>query len=238
MAVAAVTVCGASAADFFSTDKCDRLFDLGVRVGMNTSNRTVDKEVLGGYNFQSWGTGFNAGVVADINIREYISIQPGVFFESRSGNCQFVTPVYTNGADGAGAVYETAYWLSQSAHLHTYNLTIPILASVRFNVTDNLRWMIEAGPYISFGLSSKLQNKEIVTTIPAELDVPMFAQDPAPVDFGFKFGTGLEFFGHYYVGVHYEFGVTKAWKDRTAGNLKYIYGGRTKAWLFTLGYNF
>lgn len=29
-----------------------------------------------------------------------------------------------------------------------------------------------------------------------------------------------------------------AWKDIKADGIKYTFGGRTKAWVFTLGYNF
>lgn len=216
-------------ADFLSTETCEKTFDLGVRLGINTTNRTTGTNI--GYDRQSWGTGFDAGVVADINLRDYISVQPGFFFESRSGSYTFVT-AKSNDVD-------PLYYITQAGHRRSYNFTIPILASLRFNLSDNLRWLVEAGPYVSFVLSSKLINDELVSTGVLTEFAPPFEQKPASADFGLKLGTGLLISDHYYVGVHYEAGLTKAYKDQRFDDV-YIrkYGGHTKAWLFTIGYNF
>lgn len=221
----------AVAADFFSTEKSDDLFTFGVRVGVNTSNRTVNKDAAGSYNFQSWGTGFTAGVTASINIRDYLSIEPGLFFESRSGHSTFTSdPIDTD----SGICYVT-----QSAHRHTYNLNIPVLASLRFNVTGDLRWHVDFGPYVGFMLKSKLENKELLSTRPDLDNEAPFTAKPAPVDFGFKMGTAFELYKKYYIGIHYEAGTIKAYKDLSlGGGMERIYGGRTKAWNFTVGLNF
>lgn len=221
----------AGAADFFSTEECDDLFTLGARIGVNTSNRTVNDDAAGSYNFQSWGTGFTAGVTASINIRNYISIEPGLFFESRSGNSVFTSEPL--------ATPEGICYVTQSAHRHTYNLTIPVLASFRFNVTDDLRWHVDFGPYVGFMLKSKFENKELLSTRPDTYAQPPFDGKIAPVDFGFKMGTAFELMRKYYVGVHYEAGAVKAYKDVSLNNgLEKVYGGRTKAWNFTIGMNF
>lgn len=221
----------ARSADFFSTEPCETLFDLGVRVGVNTSNRTVNPDLFPVYERQSWGTGFDAGIVADINIRDYIAVQPGIFFESRSGDYNFVTSyeMYPGGTQ----------YLTQIGHRRSYNLTVPILASFRFNVTDQIRWIAEAGPYFSFVLSSKMDDKVLLGTGKADTNLEnYFAQKPASFDFGFKIGTGLLLFNHYYIGVHYEAGAVKAYKDQKIGNLKKSFGGRTKGWIFSIGYTF
>lgn len=227
-AMLASAVAVASAADFFSTEKSESLFDLGVRVGINTSNRTVGSGHLPSYNVQSWGTGFEAGVVADLNIRDYISIQPGAFFESRSSNYTFITT--------PGDYVSFDSYNSQAGHLRTYSLTIPILASVHFNVTDDIRWDVELGPYVSFLLGKNMNNKVSYSSDPTA--GALFDSTPSSVDFGFKMGTGLRILGHYYVGVHYEAGMVDAWKNIKVDNMKYVYGGKTKAWVFTIGYNF
>lgn len=221
----------AAASDFFSTEKSDRLFTLGVRAGVNTSNRTVASESMEGYNVQSWGTGTDLGIVADLNFREYFSIQPGVFFESRSGNYTFVTP-FTNDPD--------SHSVTQAGHLRTYALTIPVLASFHFNITDDIRWDLDFGPYLSFVFGSDLSDKALTSTYDSQTPVtPTFSQKPAGTDFGLKMGTGLRILGHYYVGVHYEAGMTGAWKDlRIDDHNTLSYGGRTKAWVFSIGYDF
>lgn len=221
----------AVAADFFSTEKSDDLFTFGVRLGLNTSNRTVNKDAAGSYNFQSWGTGFTAGVTASLNIRDYLSIEPGLFFESRTGHSSFTSDAIPT---ETGVCY-----VSQSAHRHTYNLNIPVLSSWRFNITNDLRWHIDFGPYVAFTLKSKLDNKELLSTRPDLDNEPPFSAKAAPVDFGFKMGTALELYRKYYVGVHYEAGMVKAYSDMNmGGGLEKVYGGRTKAWNFTIGLNF
>lgn len=229
LAVASLAV-SSFGADFFSTKPCENLFDLGVRLGVNTTNRTIDPAVIPGYEHQSWGTGFDLGVVADLNIRNYLAIQPGLFFESRSGNYSFVT----SEENGLGKDY-----LTQIGHRRSYNLSVPVLASFRFNITDNIRWIAEFGPYFSFVLSSSMKDKALVATAMTDEESDLyFAQKPASFDFGFKIGTGLQILGHYYVGVHYEAGALKAYKDRKLGNIKESFGGRTKGWIFSLGYTF
>ncbi|MDE5870033.1 MAG: PorT family protein, partial [Muribaculaceae bacterium] len=186
-----VIAINAGATDFFSTGKSDDLFTIGARLGINTSNRTVDKNAAGSYNFQSWGTGFTAGVTASINIRDYLSIEPGLFFESRSGHSSFTSfPIPLDNG--------TTCYVTQSAHRHTYNFNIPVLASMRFNVTQGLRWHVDFGPYVAFTLKSKLENKELLSTRPdLDNEVP-FSAKAAPVDFGFNMGTALEIIGRYY----------------------------------------
>ena len=85
-------------------------------------------------------------------------------------------------------------------------------------------------------LGSSLKNKSFVVDGPAEQ--PLFDRKPAGGDFGIKMGTGLQVLGHYYVGAHYLAGCIDAWKDRSIGNVTKTYGGVTKAWVFTLGYDF
>lgn len=230
LALAAGMAASAGAADFFSTEKCDNWLTFGARIGVNTSNRTVSKDLITPYSRQSWGTGFNVGITADLNFRDYLSIQPGVFFESRSGDYTFQQEL----ADGQKGVYS----VMQAGHRRSYNLTVPVLASFRFNITDDVRWSVDFGPYVSFVLDSSHKNKALLSNGDQGMFTPPFMPETKDVDFGFKMGTGLTILSHYYVGVHYEAGVLDAYKDVKIDGYKLIYGGRTKAWLFTLGYNF
>lgn len=221
----------ACAADFFSTAAAPQLLNLGVRVGINTSNRTLsDHSFPDCYHRENWGTGFDLGVVADINFRDYFALQPGVFFEGRLGS-------YTIMGSAAGsALPDDGSTLAQAGTRRSFNFTIPLLASFRFNVSDDLRWIAEAGPYVAFCLSSHVSVKSMV--VDGTAGQPLFRQKAAPVDFGFKIGTGLQVLDHYYVGVHYLAGCLDAWKDTRIHGLSKSYGGVTKEWMFTLGYDF
>ncbi len=214
----------AFSAEFFSTEPAEQLFNFGVRLGVNASNRTFPKETFSAWNVNSWGSGFNAGVVVNLNMREYISIQPGIFFESRSGNYSY-SENYVNNKN------ESDYF-TQLGRLRTYNLIIPVMASFRFNIADNLQWLVEAGPYAQLKLHASDSNKiqvidQPTPTSPLKLE---YAKSNF-ADWGFKLGTGISFNQHYSFGIYYLAGCSKVWKSP-------LDGGLNKAWTFTLGYDF
>lgn len=229
--ICGLTIFGVSAADFFSTEKSEELFTFGARIGVNTTNRTIKNSAFPRcYNHESWGTGFDAGVVADIHFRDYLALQPGFFFESRSNSYTIMGP-----GDGSMLPPVDAE-MAQAGKHNSYNFTIPVMAIVSFNLSDQIRWNAEAGPYVAFVLNSKLTNKYFV--ISGEAYEPFFRQKARSVDFGFKLGTSFQIYDHYYVGGHYMAGCLPAWKDRDLGKYTESYGGVTKGWVFSVGYNF
>lgn len=221
--------------DFFSTEKPETFFNIGARIGVNTSNRTVNAVVGNNWNHNSWGTGFDAGVVADINIRNFISIQPGFFFESRSGAFAYRDVYEFNTPE------EDFIWAqTQLGKGREYFFTIPIMAIGHFNILEDLRWNVEFGPYFQLKLSSSFDGKFgyrdndyslSVVDYPWDVISYNYKTKTSKFDFGFKFGTSLDICEHYYVGVHYLAGVLRAWDPA-------MLGGRNKEWMFTIGYNF
>lgn len=229
--ICAATAFCASATDFFSTEKCEELFTFGARVGVNTTNRTLgDSAYPSCYHHENWGTGLDIGATVGLNIRDYLTIQPGFFFETRNGAYTIMGTADGSGIPGDGSE------IAQTGKRRSYNFTIPVMAVFGFNVTDDLRWNVEAGPYVSFVLDSTLKDKRFVVN--GNADEPLFAQKAAGVDFGFKMGTAFEILDHYYVGAHYMAGCLPAWKDRKIGNVTKTFGGVTKGWVFSIGYNF
>lgn len=226
-ALCLTSITGAWASDFFSTEKCDQFFTFGARFGINTTNRTLDSKSIAydAYTHQSWGTGIDVGVVANLNFRDYLTIQPGFFYESRSGRYTLM-----------GHQDFTDSEIAQTGKRNSYNFTIPVMAVIGFNITDDIRWTVEAGPYVSFLLSSKLKNERFV--INGTSTIPLFDQKAASVDFGFKMGFGVKVLQHYYCGIHYLAGCVPAWKDLKIDNLTKDFGGVTKGWVFSIGYDF
>ena len=229
LAISSTASFTASAAEFFNTDKSPELFSFGVRMGVNTTNRTIkDAAFPDCYNHEDWGTGFDLGVVANIQFRDYLSLQPGFFFESRSGSYTLL------GTRAASKLPDDGSEIAQAGKHNSYNFTIPVMAVIGFNVTDDIRWNVEAGPYVAFVLNSKLRDKHFVVNGPST--EPLFSQKAAPVDFGFKLGSAIELFRHYYFGVHYMAGCVSAWRDLKVDNYTKTFGGCTKGWMFTIGY--
>lgn len=226
----------ASAADFFSTDEPDQLFRLGVRMGLNTSNTSTDFAKYG-VNIGAWGTGFDAGAVCDIYFREWISVQPGIFFQSRTNDFTYIQDI-GNIHDMTSSSIKPVH-VVQAGHWRSYNIVVPVMASAHFNVTDNIRWSVEVGPYANFSLGYDRVNRALIGE-GADMysnDV-IFNDDPASVTAGVKIGTGLEFLNHYYFGIHYMNDVTGAWKGKKIDTFMRTFNGKTKAWTFTIGYNF
>lgn len=224
LSLAVATLMPASATEFFSTADTETIFDLGVRVGVNTSNRTISESVASIWNHNSWGIGFDAGVVCDINFKDFISIQPGFFYETRSGAFAYQSTDYTLTGD--------SYVKSQVGKGIEYLFTIPVVASFHFNIEDNLRWNVDFGPYVQFKLKSKFDHKFSYPEASPYGGLEYYNNvKTSKCDVGLKMGTGIDLYQHYYVGVHYLAGLLNPWNPSRLG-------GHNKEWMFTIGYTF
>lgn len=207
---------------FFDTSDAANFFNLSARIGFNTSNRTVPPSNVSYYNHESWGTGFNAGVLANLNFKEYLTLQPGLFFESRSGNYATASD-YEDLFNPLDVRYVLGHW-------RAYYFTIPVMGVVKFNLADNVKVSGEFGPYLQFQLKESGKGLEYFEFIPLEGHYTHYMADWKKFDVGFKMGVGLQLYQHYYVGVHYLAGMCHAWSRPS--------GGHNKSWMFTIGYNF
>lgn len=215
-------ICGATPAlaqDFIDTDDADNLLTYGVRIGFNTANAT-----RGGAgslaNLDSWGTGFDAGVVVSLNFNNAVSLQPGFFFQSRSHNYSYVQSP-TGDATTNPTVHEYGHTLSRA-------FQVPVMGIFNMHPMEELKWSIEFGPYLNFGLSGSDKGTQEVGLVQREYRDGYYDRRKK-FDFGFKMGTSVTILNHYYLGVHYECGACEVWTDG---------GGRNKAWTFTVGYDF
>ena len=198
------------ASNFFDTSKPDSPFNFGVRVGFNASTQTRSSYGLIS-NLDGWGTGFNAGAIFDINFKNYLTIQPGFFFESRSNNYSYIYPDKV-----------------EYGHTRHYSFKVPIIASVRLNPNQNVRLHLDLGPYISYGLGGSDKGAKITdTNYPFDTN---YFENRKNIDFGFKAGIGVKIMKHYYLGIHYEAGILNVWENKN-------FSGCHKAWTFTIGYD-
>ena len=211
------------AQDFFDTSEPAEFFTIGARIGFNTSNRTFPNGYYVNQIFTTWGTGFNVGAIANLNFKDYLTLQPGLFFESRSGNLMNVAEFERAGDD---------YVYYEKDHMRNYYLTVPVMGIVNFNLAENIRWKVEFGPYLQFSLKQTGSQNDVnlIYFNPIDHQFVHYQAKHHSFDFGLKIGTGLQFYEHYYVGVHYLAGLCNAWSTPS--------GGRNKSWMFTLGYDF
>lgn len=232
--ILAAAVCiNASAADFFDTSKPDRLLTIGARIGLNTTDRTISNDVFTKWNKNYWGTGFELGATTDIHFRDYLSIQPGIFFQTRSCDHAYVSDVWGNAPYFDDATQTIQMGRAKTEYVqvgHSFRsvISVPVLCRFHFNVTDQLRWSVDVGPYASWIVGS---NDDKTVYWPDDDVDNRTAMNPRTFDFGFKFGTGLTLRNHYYFGIHYMAGCLDAWNHKALG-------GTNMGWTFTLGYDF
>ena len=212
-----------SKAELLDTSQPLYLFTFGVRAGFNTSNRTFPAGHFNMWNNNGWGTGGDVGILANINLREFISIQPGIFFDTRSGSFSYLT-AYINYFDNEDVHYEMG-------RLRGYNVTVPVMVVMKFNIASKLKFTGEVGPYYQLSLKQTGQNNvSILYREPQSNDYLSYRAKLKKYDVGLKIGFGTLLYDNYYIGVHYLAGFMDAWKLPA--------GGRNKEWLFTLGYDF
>lgn len=139
------------------------------RVGMNFSNVTkVD-------NTKAL-PGFQLGVGMDYGFSENWSLQSGLMISSKG---------YKIKEDGEKFTARPIY------------LDIPILAAYKFNISDNTKFVINAGPYLAFGLGGKCKYDE-------GEDVKIFKDYDKKkgwkrFDLGIQYGIGLELNDRYLI---------------------------------------
>lgn len=231
----AVAAC-ASAADFADTSAPDNIVEVGVRLGVTSSTLSADipYDVAGNCDF-SWKRGFAAGAVVDINIRNFFSVRPGFYFENRSYD--YTTVKHDPNVRSLSV---------NLGHTHRNAFSVPVLASFHFNISNAVRWDVEAGPYFTFGVGSGKDNVESVTVTSPELAAGSYTYldgkrdyyDPGlwghrKFDCGLQFGTGVEILRHYVVNISYQRGLRNVSESKD-----FFWSMKNKGWTFAVGYKF
>lgn len=226
----------ASAADFADTSAPDNIVEVGLRFGITSSTVGADipKSVAGDCDF-AWKRGFSAGAVVDLNIRDFFSVRPGFFFENRSYD---YTTVSHNPDMRALAV--------NFGRTHRNSFSVPVLASFHFNISNAVRWNVEAGPYFSFGLGSGKDKVKSVAVSAPEAAAGNYAYIDGKRDYygdgewqhrkfdcGFQIGTGVEIKRHYVVNLSYQRGLRNVSASHDNG-----WSMKNKGWTFAIGYKF
>lgn len=186
----------------------------GVKGGMNLSALGGDmKKFLDEWMGLSQKTrvGFHIGAFVDVEMTENFYIQPGLFYSSKGVK-----------AEDSG----------DKLTMNLNYLEIPILASYRIAVSDNMKWHINAGPYLAYGLGGKIK-----TSGDGDDDEDYYSYgdddegdwdegsdkvfdkkggDLKRFDFGLSFGTGMSF-NAFYLGLKYDLGLVniggETWKE-------------------------
>lgn len=137
-----------------------------VKFGMNFSNQTKLDETKA-------LPGFTMGVGADYAFNENWYFQPGVMITSKG--------------------YKVKY-AGEKVTVRPVYLDIPILAAYKFDITDNTKFVINAGPYLAIGLGGKVKEDGDNCKIFDDK-----GGDWKRFDLGLQWGVGVELGEHYLV---------------------------------------
>lgn len=219
--------------------KPENTFELGVRLGFNTSNVTNNyteavPNMVQAHN--NWQGGLAVGALVDMNIYNCLAVQTGVFYQRRRSD-------YQNLLIKEGSASFEYY----DGKRHANYFQIPIMASFRMKLNKYIEGQVDFGPYFAFGFGGK-DKYTMYETLTNEGGGVSIVQTPVKADYfgdygvhnsfdwGFKFGVGFEVQDHYYLGIHYDAGARNA-LDKSPYSASSV-TGLNKAWNFTLGYNF
>lgn len=137
--------------------------------------------------------GFNIGVMAEKPVYNSISAKVGLFYTMKGA-------VGKNDG-GFGGTLTTTFSPSY--------LEIPVLASSRYVVNDNVSLEFDLGPYFAFGLHGKDVKKYSANgsfSKPTKTEIELFGKDGQlkRFDFGFRFGVGAVLENNFSAGLAYE----------------------------------
>lgn len=139
---------------------------------------------------------YKIGATYDFNINENFAIVPGA---------ELVCKGYSlDGVDG---------------DINTYSLQVPVLATYKFNVSDNVKLAVKAGPYVSYGIfGSDVELDFGYWTYEVNVYDDEFGGER--LDAGILAGVSADF-GKWTVGVEYSRGFLKAVEDTKVYNQSY-----------------
>lgn len=175
----------------------------GVKAGLNLSTAGGDmKDFIEDIGMdQKSHIGFHIGAFVDLGLTENFYIQPGLFYSNK------------------GLKGELKEDDSYKLKMNLSYLEIPILASYRINLSDNMKWHINAGPYLAYGIGGKIKFEGELLEDEFD-DLKAFDEDEGDLkrfDFGLSFGTGVNF-KSVYLGVKYDLGLTNIAGDSWEGD--------------------
>ncbi|MCD7901539.1 MAG: PorT family protein [Bacteroides sp.] len=179
----------------------DSSLSFGLKAGMNLSNMSGD------FDDMDAKIGYNVGITVDYGFTENWYLLSGLELTAK-------------GAKFDEGGYELKF--------NPLFLQLPLHAAYKFPVGDNLKIVVNAGPYLAYGIGGKIKENDGGD----KEDWDFFGSEDdggcKRFDFGLGVGGGVEF-GKFKVGIGYDFGLTDLGRDVEI---------KTRNGYLTVGYKF
>lgn len=214
MALSVLVPCGANALKFCDHGPAKDL--VAVDVHALFGGAAISQNYMGCFSEireinATMGTAWGAGVTAEFGFRDYLGIgtQLNVIFNTNSVN----VAVSNFNATSVSNVF---------LHNHYNYINVPVYATFKFNITENLRWNVDAGFYYGYGFSGwqrqaaytstvnelgQLVNRVTVTKPDYFKNPDTFVNSYRRSDAGIHLSTGLIIFRHYRIGLRSTIGL-------------------------------
>lgn len=203
-----------AARDFFDTGAADRFLELDVHLQAGTSAITQNYKskfpLLTQFDMNP-GASFGAGVGATFGLRDYLGLSTELNF-------------MCNSSSGSGAIAGDGATPASSVFIKNryYGVDVPVYVSVRFNLSENVRWNVEGGAYYSLGFCGS-QKQQIYTSYINDVEQLInlstkvntdyyrgnegFGSTSYRADWGLIVGTSVDVNRHVTVGVRAHLGL-------------------------------
>ncbi|WP_129714570.1 porin family protein [Pedobacter sp. SYP-B3415] len=197
----------------------------GIRAGLNLSRFAVEGGSFNGVDddYQSYLPGFNASIFLNLNISDRFAVQPAISLQGKGTQLKRTDLPGENGSFKISALW----------------LEVPVNAVYSIPAGQAGTLMINAGPYVSYGLSGKLRiETESGATESADVRFGSAATDQfTKLDFGLNGGLGFRLDNGASLNAGYGFGLADLTpKDRRNANGANKYSNRVIS--FSIGYAF
>jgi len=138
-------------------------------VSVTSNGRVDDAKTL---------TSFHVGLVGDVALTNFLSLQPGVLLTGKGSKTQ-------SGAEGDANFYK--------ATTNPLYIEIPANLVVKLPMTSQTKFFFGAGPYLAIGIAgkNKTEGRFIGTEFKNENDIKFSNDDPTTLDYEEGAGFGI-----------------------------------------------
>lgn len=190
---ALISTCAFAESTFWDSTKSTEGFSLSAGLGMNVASLT--KQNL-------WGSkvGLNVGIMAEKPVLNSLSVKAGLFYTMK-------------GAKNGGR--DTGFGATLRSTLDPGYLEIPVMASYRYQLNEQIRLQFDFGPYFAFGLHGEdVKKVSGGASSPTKTVYKLFGSKGQMnrFDLGLRFGPEIVFNNKLRAGIAYEIGFTNAVK--------------------------
>ena len=185
----------------------DEQISLGVKAGINLSN------IVSSYDGESESADYKIGPIigltVDYKLAESLYLLSGLDLSIK-------------GAKETDDDYE---YVASPIYLH-----VPIHAGYKIDLSDNMKLVVDAGPFLAFGIAGKVKVKDDDYDVSTDVFGKEEDGGLKRFDFGFGVGAGLEI-NKIKIGIGYDWGLTNIDWDKE-------FKTRTRNGYLTVGYKF